>query len=165
MPQAEPSVRGRVYVAHEGAQVFTTAKVLMELNVPTASYIEILRCWVAPAEGASLDEVLPICLYTNNAAMSGGTVKFERFIQGDVADNAASDVVASKDGTVGATPDDIYCDAFHLKRGWLYLPAPDERIKVAGHSGGSINFFGMRLPSAPEVSTTLAFGMNWKEVN
>ena len=141
---------------------FTTAKVLIELVVPTAVYIEVLRCWVGPAAGADpLDKVLPIALYTNDVTATGLTALTEQEIQG--GGDTASLVVASSDATVGATPVDIYRDAFHLSKGWLYQPVPDERIKIPGHSGGDIDFFGIRLPATPEVSSTLAFGITWKE--
>ena len=161
MPQAEVSVRGRVYVVR-ARNTFTTAKVLIEIDVPTANYAEILRCWAGPAEGTDpIDEILPIALYTNNTTATGLTAMNERLVQG--GGDGASNLSAGRDGTVGTTPDDIYRDAFHLSRGWVYLPVPDERIKIAGHSSGSINFFGMRLPVTPVVSTTLAFGITWRE--
>ena len=59
----------------------------------------------------------------------------------------------------GTSPNDEIEDGFHFQNGWLYLPVPEERIRIAG---GDI--MGIRLPIAPDAAMGCAFGMVFGEL-
>ena len=149
-----------VYSATRGsAATVTTAAVLMELQVPAGTQIELIRAWVSPAETLT-DDIQQIQLYLNDAAATGGASWTEQEIQG-VADGV-SGVVALSEGTVGASVLPVIMDSFHLQQGWLYLPMDDERIRVSG--GSAVDNVGMRFPVAPASSIDITFGMLWGEI-
>ena len=150
-----------VYAATSDSDAFTTAASVIELQVPAATVIEVLRMWVGANEGTDpLAEVQEISIYVNDAAATGGTALTEQEIRG--AGDAASAVASLAAPTIGATPVDVYFDAFHVQNGWLYLPVPEERILIIG--GTTNDNVGLRLPVAPDVSTTFSYGVVWGEL-
>ena len=142
------------------SQAHTTADVLIELQVPAATQIEIIRAWVSPDTGLT-DDIQEIEFYLNDAVSTGGTSGNERKIQG-IGDANASTVALITNPTQGATPFTLLSDGFHLQQGWLYLPMEDERIRVAG--GTATDNFGMKLAAAPAASITISYGIVWGEI-
>ena len=149
-----------VYSAFELNQAITTADVLIELQVPAATQIEILRMWCSPADNL-IDDVQEIEIYGNDGVATGGTALTEQEIQGQ--DDAASGVTALGGPTIAATATTLYPDSFHLQNGWLYLPVPEERIRVAG--AGTIDNVGFRFHVAPGASVTVSYGVTWGEIS
>lgn len=148
-----------IFVAQEKSQAITTADVLVELQVPAGTQIEIIRMWCGAAEGTDpVDEVQEIEIYGNDGVATGGTALTEQGLQG-VDDT--SGVTALGGPTIAATETSLYRDAFHLQNGWLYLPVPEERIRVVG--GATIDNVGFRFPVAPDASTTVSYGVIWGE--
>lgn len=150
-----------VYVAARSSQAISATDVLVELQVPAETQIEILRIWVGPAEGADpVVEIQEIDIYGNDAAGTSGAALTEQVIRGSV--DAASGVTALGGPTIGATPTVLIPDGFDLRNGFLYLPIPDERIRVVG--GSSIDNLGFRFPTAPDASITISYGIIWGEI-
>jgi hypothetical protein len=151
-----------VYSATDPSRSYSADEiVLMELQVPTATVIELIRAWVGAAEGADpVAEVQEIVLYVNDGPATGGTALNENELQGSV--DAAAATVAVANATVAATPVDLYYDAFDLRNGWLYLPLPEERIIIVG--GTTNDNVGIRLPVAPDAAIVLSCGMIWGEI-
>lgn len=150
-----------VYSAIEPSSAYAGSGVLVELQVPSGVQIEIIRFWMGAAENASpIDEVQEIEFYGNDAAATGGSGMTELPIQG--GSDAGSAVTALTGPAIGATPTIMYRDAFHLQNGYLWLPQPEERIRVAG--GAIIDNFGVSFPIAPDVSITVAWGITWGEL-
>ncbi len=150
-----------VFIATLGVYAaYTVADVLMELQVPADTQIEIIRAWVTPDTGLT-DDIQEIEIYVNDAASTGGGSVTERELQG--TGDTISGVTAVTDGpTQGATPIIFLSDAFHLQQGWLYLPLEDERIRIAG--GSAQDNIGIKLAVAPAASITLSYGMAWGEI-
>jgi len=151
-----------VYVATDPSRSYTADEiVLIELQVPANVQMELIRAWVGAAEGADpVAEVQEICLYKNDGPATGGTALAEQELQGSLA--PAASVVAVANATVAATPVDLIYDAFHLQNGWLYLPLPEERPRIAG--GTTDDNIGIRLPVAPDAAIVLSVGMVWGEI-
>jgi hypothetical protein len=151
-----------VYMAsHPSTSYSADEIVLMELQVPDNCQIELLRAWVGPAEGTDpVAEVQEICLYLNDGPATGGTGLTEQEVWGTA--NAAALTVAVANATVAATPVDYAYDAFHAFNGWLYVPVPEERIRVVG--GTTNDNIGIRLPVAPDAAMVLSVGMVWGEL-
>ena len=150
-----------VYAASETSQAITGADVLIEVQVPADSQIEIFRMWVGAAEGADpVAEVQEIDVYQNDAVATGGTGLQERILRG--SDDSSTAAVTLGGPTKGATPFSLIPDGFHLQNGWLYLPTPEERIRVSG--GGGEDNVGFRFPTAPDASITISYGVIWGEL-
>lgn len=150
-----------IYSATSDSDAFTAAGSLIELQVPAATYIEVIRAWVGSAEGADpIAEVQELSIYVNDGVATAGTGLTEQELQGSV--DAASAVVALAAPTIAATPVDLYFDAFHLHTGWVYLPVPEERIGIMG--GTTNDNIGLRFPVAPDASITVSYGMIWGEI-
>lgn len=150
-----------IFVATESEQTVTTADVLIELQVPANTMMELIRAWCSPGMNAApSDEMQEINIYRNDALATGGTALTEEGVQGteDVA------TVAALGGpSQGATPIVLYPDGFHLQNGWLYLPVPEERIRIVG---GAAIALGFKLSQAPEsASEILSYGMLWGEMS
>ena len=144
-----------VYSAFEVSQTVTAAGVLIELQVPANTIIEIIRAWCGPAEDATpVDEVQDIQIYGDATAGTGGTALTEQSLQGDAAS-----------GIGGPNPSRIqprfFADAFHLQNGWLYLPAPEERIRIVG--GSSLDNVGLANLSSP-TTMDISYGIIWGEL-
>ena len=150
-----------VYSATSDSDAFSAAGTIIELQVPAATVLELIRAWVGPAEGTDpVSEVQEISIYLNDGPATAGTALTEQEIRGST--DAASAVAALAAPTIAATPVDVYFDAFHVQNGWLYLPVPEERILIVG--GTTNDNVGLRFPVAPDASTTFSYGMIWGEI-
>ena len=150
-----------VYVAQEVSQSVSAAGTLVELQVPSNVQIEVLRAWVGAAEGTDpVDEIQEVEIYINDAAATGGTGLTEQAVRG--SDDAASAVTALGGPTIGATPVSVLADGFHTQNGWLYLPVPEERIRIAG--GSTNDNVGIQFQTAPDAAITVSYGIVWGEL-
>jgi hypothetical protein len=147
-----------VYSAFEVSQTVTAAGVLVELQVPANTMIEIIRAWCGPAEDATpIDQVQDIQIYGDATAGTGGTALTEQSLQGDAASG-----VTALGGPTNTAFDAVYlADAFHLQNGWIYLPAPEERIRIVG--GSSLDNIGIAILASP-TTMDITYGMIWGEL-
>ena len=150
-----------VYVASEADASISTTGTLMELQVPANVMIEVIRVWVGPSEGATpVEEIQEIELYLNNALATGGTGMTEQEIRGTT--DATSGVTAlGAQPAIGTSPTVILRDGYHAFNGWLYLPVPDERIRILGAAASCV---GIQFPVAPDAAMNITYGMVWGEV-
>jgi hypothetical protein len=149
-----------VYVAQEVSQTVTALGVLIELQVPANSIIEIIRAWCGPGEDATpIDEMQDIQIYGDATPGTAGTALTELALQGG---DAASNVVALGGPTNAAFDATYIADAFHLQNGWLYLPVPEERIRIVG--GSSLDNVGLAFVSFNPTTVDLSYGMVWGEL-
>lgn len=138
----------------------STAITLIQVKAGADTSLEIIRAWcsqentdtsdqqeiqiVRKTAAATVTSFTPILLSPNYGAAKavGGT--------------AATGHTATVEGTDG---DIVYRDAFNLINGWLYVPTPEERIKLAG--GDTI---GLKLTAAPGASTNFTAGVIFGEI-
>jgi hypothetical protein len=144
-----------VYVIRDTLAAIAAADTLLELTAATDTGVDLLRAWVSP-RGAVLDQIQEINVFTNDAAGTGTSQTPVALKPGYAAfGGTARDVITVE----GATPTDIVEDGFHFQNGWLYLPLPEERIRIAG---GDI--MGIRFPVAPDAAMNIACGMIFGEL-
>ena len=149
-----------IFAAFEVSQAVSAAGPLIELQVPANTIIEIIRVWIGAAEGATpVDETQDVQIYGNDAVATGGVALTEQALQG-VDDTTG--VVALGGPTIGATETVLYPDGFHFQNGWLYLPVPEERIRVVG--AATIDNVGVQFISAPQATSTISYGIIWGEM-
>jgi len=150
-----------IYSATSDSDAFAAAGSIIEVQVPANVQIEVLRAWVGPAEGTDpVNEVQEIALYVNDGVATAGTALTEQELRGST--DATSLCAALAAPTIAATPVDLIFDAFHVQNGWLYLPVPEERIRIAG--GTTNDNVGLRFPVAPDASMTVSYGIIWGEM-
>jgi hypothetical protein len=150
-----------VYSATSDTDAFSAAGSIIELQVPAATIVEVLRIWVGAAEGTDpVAEVQEISIYVNDGPATAGTALTEQELRGSTDAAAAAAALAAP--TIAASPVDLYFDAFHVQNGWLYLPVPEERIVIVG--GTTNDNVGIRFPVAPDASTTFSYGIIWGEI-
>ena len=148
-----------VYIAQEITQTVTAGGPLIELQVPANSIIEIIRAWCGPAEDATpIDEVQAIQIYGDATPGTAGVALTELSLQGG---DPTSGVTALGGPTNAAFDAIYYADAFHLQNGWLYLPSPEERIRIVG--GSSLDNIGLGIIASP-TTADLTYGMVWGEL-
>jgi hypothetical protein len=154
----------RIYAASfTGVTIGASAGSIIELLVPSGTFITLLKAWISPDQGASpADEVLAISIYGNDNAGSGGTAMTEHTLTAAaVAD--PSNCQATRGMTIGATPLILYSDAFHLRNGWHYLASPEEEIVMYGGNTDPGENIGLELAVASTATPTVAAGLMWSE--
>ena len=132
---------------------------IIELVMGANSNAEIIRVEIGAAQGATpLDEVQEFAMYTATAAGTGGTGLTETILQGGgtILGAATRNLTAPGAGLV-----EIWQTGFHWQNGYLYLPVPEERIRIT--SGGQ-DVFGFYFPVAPDAATTFSATLIWGEI-
>ena len=120
--------------------------------------IEIWRAWIS-LDGATADAMQEMNWYINDGPATGGTGMTEQEIQG-TNDVAAATTALGNQPTQAASPTNLWDDSFHLQNGYLYLPIPEERLRIAT---GTDDNLGMKLRQAPDASVDLSYGIIWAE--
>ncbi len=148
-----------VYSAVFNSIAFSAAGEVMEIQVQANARVTVLRAWLGAAEGTDpVHEIQEVALYVNDAGATGGVGLLEQRLDSHIS---VGNTVTGRSGTIGATPLDVYFDAFSTKVGWLYHPTPGERITMVG--GQVFDNCGIRFPVAPDVALTLSGGMTYME--
>ncbi len=154
---------GRIYVAtFEDVTIGTAAQSIMEVQVPDNTVIEVIRAWLSPAVGTPLDEVIAIALYGNDAPATGGSGMTEQPLTPAAAADA-SNCTALLEPTIGASPLDLYNDAYHLQNGWLYAPIPEEMEVIFGGNADPGDNVGIRLSVASTATPGVSGGIRYRE--
>jgi hypothetical protein len=155
----------RIYVAtFSNVTIGTAAQSIMELQVPDNTVIEILRAWLSPEIGTAADEVIHVALYGNDAVATGGTAMTEQPLSPAAAADP-SNVVGLLEPTIGATPLDLYDDAYHLQNPWIYPPIPEEMEVFIGGNADPGDNVGLRLVTASTATPNISGGIRWREIS
>lgn len=144
-----------VYAIRDTLAAISAADTLLELTAASDTGVDLIRAWVSP-RGAVLDQIQEINVFTNDAAGTGTSQTPVALHPGYAAFGGTARDVITVEGT---TPTDVIEDGFHFQNGWLYLPVPEERIRIAG---GDI--MGIRFPVAPDAAMNIACGMVFGEL-
>jgi hypothetical protein len=133
-----------IYVVRAAITV-STAITVLQVKAGASRSFDLLRAWLTQKGGVgSAQEEIEILRKTAAATVSAFTPVLLR--PGDAAADAAGGTsatghTATAEGTDG---DIIIHEGFNVLNGWLYLPVPEERIRVP--AGGIL---AMKFPSAP----------------
>lgn len=140
-----------VYIARLDATVVSTARTLVQINLPATRTAEIIRMWVTQtlSEISTQEEIQVLVVTTAGTGTSFTPV----LIRG-----AATSATATNNHTAEGTASTVYIrEGFNILSGWLYLPVPEERIQIA--PSGRL---ALRFPVAP-ASATWSAGIIWGE--
>ncbi len=144
-----------VYSIIDTIAAISTADTLLELTAATDAGAELIRAWVSP-RGALLDQIQEVNVFVNDAAGTG-TTQVPQLLKPSNAlfGGTARDLITVE----GTTPTDKIEDGFHFQNGWLYLPVPEERIRIT-----PTQIMGIRFPVAPDAAMNIACGMVFGEL-
>jgi hypothetical protein len=149
---------GRVYSASVTEVAVSAIQDFFELAAGAGSAIELLsvRLGQSTEEGDAAAEMLPVSIHRVTVSGSAGSTPTIRPHQvGDTADAT----VEANNTTQATGNTELIHDAFNVQIGWLYQPAPDERI-IIPPSGLLV----VELPVAPADSMNMSGTITWKEI-
>lgn len=150
----------RVVTATMESQSISTADApLIELQMPANSVADIIRVEIGAAEGTDpVAEVQELAFYTATGPGTGGTGLTEHRIRGS---GTISGVALRNLTAVGTGPLEVIHTAWNVQVPYLYLPVPEERIRL--RAGGQDNF-GFLFPTVPDAAITLSATVIWGEI-
>jgi len=139
-----------VYSANHIAISVSTAITILQVKAGTTKQFEILRAWVTQSSSTTMYMQRIQLLRKTGAATVTSYTPLLLNPASPAADAAggssATGYTASSEGTDG---DLLINDVFNTLNGWLYLPTPEERIKVPA-SG----IVALKFPAAPAAAMT-----------
>lgn len=140
----------RVYVVNLTRVASTTALTLIQVVAGASSGLEIVEARISQTASTTSTQV-PIQINRKSAAATVTAFTPLQLISGDGAAKAiggttATGITASAEGT---DTDILVQDTFNFLSGWIYLPVPEQRIRVAP-SG----IIGLKLPVAVTITAT-----------
>lgn len=138
-----------VYSARVTQASWTGAKTLVQIKAGASNPLEIIRVSVTQ-KGSTTSEQIQVQLLRKTAAATVTSLTPLLLdpafpAAGAAGGTAATGYNASAEGTDG---DVLLQEGFNILNGFLYLPVPEERIKVP--AGG---FFGVKFPDAVTSNT------------
>lgn len=149
-----------LYVVTTTIASVSAIKTLVQIKAGSSRPLEIVRAWVNQySTTASAQHRVQLVRKTATATVTSFTplkLDADAPAADAVGGTSATGVDASAEGTDG---DVLYEDAFNQLSGWLYLPVPEERIRVS--VGG---FLGLKLPVAPAAAISIACGVVFREL-
>ncbi len=148
-----------IYTISQTYTAMAAADTLLELTAASDTGVDLLRAWVGP-RGAVLDQVQEIIIWRGPNSSASATA----FAAGDIETHhpghAAFGGTARHTILTEATSQDtIIEDGFHFQNGWVWLPIPEERVRIAGG-----DTMGIRFDIAPDAAMGIACGMTFGEL-
>lgn len=136
-------MRGLYVVTVTGS--VSTAITLIQLKAGAAVPLEIVRASVAQySSTTSAMQAIQIVRKSSAATVTSFTplkLDEQAAAAAAVGGTSATGVIATFEGV---DTDVVLRDAFNVLNGWLYLPVPEERIRVEG-----AGIIGLKFPVAP----------------
>lgn len=143
---------GRPYAVIDSRSV-TTAISILQVTAPATMTLEIVRAWVTQSTSTTSAQN-DVILVRKTATVTGTSITPVKLEVGDPAPTFTALRSASAEGTDG---DIVAGEGHNVLNGWLYLPVPEERIKVPP-SG----ILALKFPSVPP-SATYRYGIVLRE--
>jgi hypothetical protein len=142
----------RRYSVQVNAAAVTTAKDLIRISAPASMVLCVMRAWVGQS-GSTANEQSRTILKRSSNTQTRTTEKLE------VGDPAATFTAQSLTTDHTLTGDAMVDEGFNWVTGYLWVPAPEERIWVPP-SGNLV----LRLATVPGASKTVSAGLIVGEV-
>ncbi len=141
---------GRLYVVKHDNIAVAGAITIIQLKMGANSTGKIHRVWVNQS-GSTTSAQVRIQLVRKSAAATVTSATPLLMDPGDgaakaVGGTAATGITASAEGT---DTDILINESFNALSGWLYLPTPEERIKI-----GAAGIIGLKFPANPALTIT-----------
>lgn len=139
----------KTYVVTNGGVVISTAITILQIKAGASNPLELIRAQISQGlSETSTQEQVQILRKSAAATVTSVTPLLldpESQAAAAVGGTAATGKTATVEGTDG---DVLVDDGFNILNGWLWLPVPEERIRV--DAGGII---AMKFPVAPASAT------------
>lgn len=145
----------RRYSVQINAVSVSVAKDLIRISAPSSMVLVVLRAWVGQS-GNNTSEQARIILQRASDTQTGTSETPQALEVGDPAATATAQTITADHALTG---DPIIDEGFNWVSGYLWVPAPEERIWVPP-SGRLV----LRLPAAPSAAKTVSAGMVFAEV-
>ena len=145
----------RRYSTQVNAASVAVAKDLIRISAPSTMTLCVIRAWVGQSGGVT-SENARVLLQRASDTQTGTTETPQAL---EVGDPAATFTAQTLTADHALTGDPIVDEAFNWVSGYLWVPAPEERIWVPP-SGRLV----LRLAGAPAASKTVSAGMMVIEV-
>lgn len=145
----------RPYSVQVNAQAVTTAKDLLRIKAPSNMVLCVTRAWIGQSGNNTSEQARAILQRASND-QTGTTETPEPLNVGDPAATFTAQSLTTDHTLTGDPPVD---EGFNWVVGFLWVPAPEERIWIP--PGGRLV---LRLPAAPSASKTVSAGMNVLEI-
>lgn len=143
---------GRPYTVIDTRAV-STAITVLQVTAPATMTLEIIRAWVTQSSSTTSAQS-DVILVRKSATITGTSITPVKLEPGDPSPTFTALRTASAEGT---DTDTVAGEGFNVLNGWLYVPVPEERIKVPP-SG----ILGLKFPSAPP-NVTYRYGITLRE--
>ncbi len=159
----------RVYsVGGAGITLANAAVTMVFINPSSTIGIDVLRCWAGQTGTATSAQQR---VQTNTQVTAFPTLTSATPSKLNITDTTSGIAggTAGAAGTCGinasaegaGTKSNIISDTFNNLNGYLWVPTPQEVIRLGA---GSASGFGFHLPVAPGTLTNWQFGVNFAEV-
>lgn len=127
---------GRLYSLTFSAVAVTAAQDLFELVPATDKPIRIheIRVGQTSDAGDAQDELLQINIirgYTSSGSGGTATLTPNALDQNDAACGITNAEINNTTQASGGSPVTLLTDAFNVRSGWLYMPTPETRPRIA----------------------------------
>ena len=152
-----------------GITLANQAVTLVFINPPTTTGIEIMRCWVSQS-GSTTSAMQRVQLNTQVTAfptLTSATPAKTSLLDaasvitgGTTGAAGTAGINASAEGAGAKTV--LLHDAFNVLNGWLWVPTPEERLKL---NASAASGFGLHLPVAAATLTNWSFGVVYRELS
>lgn len=148
------------YQANMAAVSVTIAKVLVQVAVPSGSFIQVTRMWVENTDSETSNQLSILVQRLSTGASVTSFTPLKKGSPGQAASACVGGATATgTDGTTtGTVVDTLSPRGFNVLQGWEWIAANEmDRISVTG--GG---FIGVRLASTISAAV-LSAGIDWFE--
>ncbi len=150
------SMGGRIYVATMSAVAQTAAKTLIQIAAASGNPLELLRCTITQDNGDASEQTRALIRRKSAAATVTSFTPILLDPDGIAAKAVGGTALTGTNASAEGTPTDIIVDeGFNILSGFIWVPTPEERIRVNG--GG---FIGLELAAtivAADISAQMFF--------
>lgn len=149
-----------MYQANMNAVSQTTAKILVQVAVPTNSFIQVTRVWVenTDVEVSQQFQCEIVRLSAAASVTSFTPLKKDSTGQGASACVGGASATGTNGSTAGTVTDTLYPRGTNVLQGWEWIAA-NEQDRIAVTGGG---FIAVRLASTISAAV-LSAGIDWFE--
>ena len=136
------------------AQAVTGAITLCQINAPADTAVDILRAWVS--FNSIVSTAIEVGIKRISTGGTGTGITASPHLPNNAAFGGSVTIFHTAEGTF---TDYFYREYTNYLNGWLHLPVPEERIRIA--PSGRLALY---LPTAPGASITISAGIIFGEL-
>jgi hypothetical protein len=146
----------RVYTTTMNAVSVSTGKTLIRITTPATMVACLLRAWISQNASATSQQARAT-IHRVTTDGTGTTDTPEKSMPGDPAATVTAAVDFTAEPTTSGDP--VIDEGFNVLNGWLWVPAPEDRLWVPPSAR-----IALRLPNSPSPAITISAGLVFGEV-